>query len=61
MAGFNNDSRVLMTLDAGGTSFRFRALRGNQQVTQTIAMATEANSLSQKKENMKPTFYAIYI
>jgi hexokinase len=57
MAGFNK----VMTLDAGGTSFRFRALRGNQQVTQTIAMSTEANSLSQKKENMKPTFYAIYI
>jgi hypothetical protein len=45
MAGFNK----VMTLDAGGTSFRFRALRGNQQVTQTIAMPTEANSLSQKK------------
>ena len=25
-----NDNRVVMTLDAGGTSFRFSAMRGGQ-------------------------------
>jgi glucokinase len=34
-----------MTLDAGGTSFRFSAMRGNQQVTETITMPTEGGNL----------------
>jgi len=36
-----------MTLDAGGTSFRFSAVRGNQQVTETITMPTEGGNLEQ--------------
>jgi glucokinase len=34
-----------MTLDAGGTSFRFSAMRGNKQVTETITMPTEGGNL----------------
>ena len=42
---FNDDSRVVMTLDAGGTNFRFCATRGNQPVTEIIAMPSEGNNL----------------
>src|ERR1039458_3384052 len=42
---FNDDSRIVMTLDAGGTNFRFSAMRGNQQVAETIAMPSEATNL----------------
>jgi glucokinase len=35
-----------MTLDAGGTNFRFSAMRGNKQVTQTIAMSANGDSLN---------------
>jgi glucokinase len=42
---FNDDSRVVMTLDAGGTNFRFCAMRGNQPVTEIIAMPSEGNNL----------------
>jgi len=32
MAGFDNDSRVVMTLDAGGTNFRFSAMHGSKPI-----------------------------
>ncbi len=42
---FDNDNRIVMTLDAGGTSFRFSAMRGNQQITPTITKLTPATDL----------------
>ena len=42
---YNHDSRVVMTLDAGGTSFRFSAIRGNREVTQTVVMPAETMDL----------------
>jgi glucokinase len=43
----NNDKRIVMTLDAGGTNFRFSATRGGQAVTPTVAMPAEGNDLRQ--------------
>ncbi len=40
-----NDPRVVMTLDAGGTSFRFSARRGASPVTGTLTVRTEADHL----------------
>jgi glucokinase len=40
-----NDSRVVMTLDGGGTSFRFSAMRGGKSVTDTITMPSNADNL----------------
>jgi glucokinase len=45
MAGFEKDERVVMTLDAGGTSFRFSAMRGNQQITKTVVMPSQGDDL----------------
>jgi glucokinase len=45
MISGEHDSRVVMTLDAGGTSFRFSAMRGNKQVTQTVTMPAERDDL----------------
>lgn len=45
MAAYDHDPRVVMTLDAGGTSFRFSAMRGNQQVTPTTVMPSNADNL----------------
>jgi glucokinase len=42
---YSLDSRVVMTLDAGGTNFRFSAMRGNKPVTQTVVMPSEGNNL----------------
>lgn len=45
MSSYDRDQRVVMTLDAGGTNFRFSALRGIKQVTETIAVPSEATHL----------------
>jgi glucokinase len=39
------DSRIVMTLDAGGTNFRFSAIQGNQPVTQTVIMPSQGDNL----------------
>lgn len=40
-----NDKRVVMTLDAGGTSFRFHAMQGGKQVTETIKTLIDSGNL----------------
>jgi glucokinase len=45
MSTFRSDSRVVMTLDAGGTSFRFSAMRGGAQVTERVTMPSHADDL----------------
>src|SRR5882724_3067655 len=42
---YSQDSRVVMTLDAGGTNFRFSAMCGGVVVTETIAMSSHGNDL----------------
>ena len=39
------DSRVVMTLDAGGTNFRFSAMRGGVAVTETVARPSSGHDL----------------
>jgi glucokinase len=39
------DQRVVMTLDAGGTNFRFSAMRGGEFVTDTVAMPSHGDNL----------------
>ncbi|MEY2467191.1 MAG: glucokinase [Verrucomicrobiota bacterium] len=46
MAGFEKDERVVMTLDAGGTSFRFSAMRGNKQITNTVVVPSHGDDLN---------------
>ena len=45
MAAYDHDPRVVMTLDAGGTSFRFSAMRGNKHVTPTTVTPSNADDL----------------
>jgi glucokinase len=45
-----------MTLDAGGTNFRFSAMRGNQPVTETIAMPSEGGNLEKCLANIVEGF-----
>ena len=45
MPDYSQDRRIVMTLDAGGTTFRFSALRGNQPVTEVISMPSNADDL----------------
>lgn len=42
---FNNDKRIVMTLDAGGTNSVFTAIQGNRQIVDEIRFPTYANDL----------------
>lgn len=55
----NNDKRIAMTLDAGGTNFRFSAIRGNRPVTETIAMPSNGDQLDRCLANIVEGFTRI--
>ena len=48
-----------MTLDAGGTNFRFSAMRANQPVTETVAMPSNGDNLDRCLANIVEGFTAI--
>ena len=46
------DSRIVMTLDAGGTNFRFSAMRGGKPVTETVGLPSNGSDLPQCLANL---------
>jgi glucokinase len=52
MKPYADDARVVMTLDAGGTSFRFSAVRGNRTVTDVIVTPSNADDLQRSLANI---------
>ncbi len=51
-----DDRRIVLTLDAGGTNFRFSAICGNQPVTETVAMPSNGDNLDQCLANIVAGF-----
>ena len=47
-----HDSRIVMTLDAGGTNFRFSATRSGKPVTETVALPSNGADLQQCLANL---------
>ncbi|HTV60994.1 MAG TPA: ROK family protein [Verrucomicrobiae bacterium] len=56
---YNQDKRIVMTLDAGGTSFRFSAMRGNQPITGTVTMPSNGDDLKKCVANLVEGFTQI--
>jgi glucokinase len=54
-----SDKRIVMTLDAGGTNFRFSAIRANKPLTKTVAMPSAGDNLEQCLRNIVEGFTAI--
>jgi glucokinase len=54
-----NDKRIVMTLDAGGTNFRFSAIRGNQIIAGPITMPSDGDFLEKCLENIVEGFTLI--
>lgn len=52
----DSDSRIVMTLDAGGTNFRFSAMRGGKPVTETVALPSNADNLEKCLGNLVEGF-----
>lgn len=59
MAGYDHDSRIVMTLDAGGTSFRFSAMRGNKRITDTVTTPSNGDDLKKCLANIVAGFTEI--
>jgi glucokinase len=51
-----NDRRVVLTLDAGGTSFRFSAVRGGDTVVETVRLPSNADNLDKCLANIVAGF-----
>ncbi len=49
---FASDKRVVLTLDAGGTNFRFSAMAGNRAVTETITLPSCGHDLDRCLGNL---------
>jgi glucokinase len=56
MPDYSADSRIVMTLDAGGTSFRFSAMRANQPVTETVTVPSDGDNLDKCLANIVTGF-----
>ncbi len=59
MRGPAIDQRVVLTLDAGGTSFRFSAWRGQKPVTETVVLPSEGAHLKRSLANIIAGFSAV--
>jgi glucokinase len=43
---YNNDKRIVLTLDAGGTNFVFTAVQGNKEITYPINLPSNSHELN---------------
>ena len=56
---YDSDPRTVITLDAGGTHFRFSAMRGCEAVTDTFELPTHPNDLPLLLEDLRTGFQHI--
>ena len=56
---YQNDKRIVLTLDAGGTNFVFVAMQGGKQIGESVRLPSEAKDLDKSIGNMKAGFRAL--
>lgn len=49
---YQNDKRIVMTLDAGGTNFVFSAIRGGDEIVEPVTLPSNGNNLEKCLETM---------
>ena len=59
MGKYINDKRIVLTLDAGGNSLRFNAMRGEEFILETITLPSNANNLDLCLETMVTGFKTV--
>ena len=57
---FNNDERIVLTLDAGGTNFVFSAIKGNKEIVDSEIFPSHGNDLSLCLSTIIEGFQTIY-
>jgi glucokinase len=55
-AEYSNDPRVVLTLDAGGTNFRFSATQANRPIVETIILPSSGDNLERCLSNIVEGF-----
>lgn len=55
----NNDKRIVMTLDAGGTNFVFSAIQGGTEIISPISLPANPDNLMSCLETLKKGFVAV--
>ena len=53
---YSNDPRIVLTLDGGGTNFRFSATQGNQPIVETIVVPSSGDNLERCLANIVEGF-----
>lgn len=56
---YNEDSRCVMTLDAGGTNFVFSAIQANEEILEPIRFPSNADNLNKCLETIVAGFTAV--
>ena len=51
-ADYSTDSRIVLTLDGGGTNFRFTATQGNRPIVETVALPSCGYNLERSLANI---------
>ena len=59
MGKYKNDARVVLTLDAGGNSLRFNAMKGEEFILDTITLPSNANDLDLCLQSMVTGFKTV--
>lgn len=59
MNNYKNDSRVVLTLDAGGTNFVFSAIQGNNEIVKPVTLPSNGNNLTKCLDNIVAGFKTI--
>ena len=59
MGKYKNDARVVLTLDAGGNSLRFNAMKGEEFILETITLPSNANDLDLCLQSMVTGFKTV--
>ena len=59
MGKYKNDARVVLTLDAGGNSLRFNAMKGEEFILDTITLPSNANDLDLCLQTMVTGFKTV--
>lgn len=49
---YENDTRVVLTLDAGGTNFVFSAIQKNEEIVEPVTLPSNANDLNKCLNNI---------
>jgi glucokinase len=59
MVKYDNDQRIVMTLDAGGTKFDFTAIQANQEVVEPLTLPSNGANLKESLKNIREGFTRI--